>query len=46
MAPEEARRQARLKFGAVEAIREEYHADEGLLLACWPLSSSKTEHPS
>lgn len=26
----EARRQARLKFGAVEAIREEYHAEKGL----------------
>ena len=30
MAPAEARRQARLKFGAVEAVREEYHAEEGL----------------
>ena len=30
MAPEEARRQARLKFGAVEALRESYHAEEGL----------------
>ena len=30
MTPEEARRQARLKFGAVEAIREDYHAEEGL----------------
>ena len=26
----EARRHARLKFGAVEAVREEYHAEEGL----------------
>ena len=26
----EARRQAVLKFGAVEAIREDYHAEEGL----------------
>ena len=26
----EARRQARLKFGAVEAVRAEYHAEEGL----------------
>src|SRR6185437_14798145 len=32
MAPEEARRQARLKFGAAEAIREQYHAEEGLPL--------------
>jgi predicted permease len=30
MTPEEARRQARLKFGAVEAIREDYRAEEGL----------------
>ena len=30
MTPEEARRHARLKFGAVEAIREGYHAEEGL----------------
>jgi predicted permease len=30
MAPEEARRHARLQFGAVEAIREDYHAEEGL----------------
>jgi predicted permease len=30
MAPAEARRQARMKFGAVEAIREDYHAEEGL----------------
>jgi hypothetical protein len=30
MTPGEARRQARLKFGAVEAIREDYHAEEGL----------------
>ena len=35
MAPEEARRQARLKFGAVEAVREQLHAEEGLpLLEC------------
>ncbi len=27
---EEARRQARLKFGAVEAVREDYHAETGL----------------
>jgi predicted permease len=32
MGPEEARRQARLKFGAVETVREEYHAEEGLPL--------------
>src|SRR6185437_334189 len=30
MAPEEARRQARLKLGAAEAIREQFHAEEGL----------------
>jgi hypothetical protein len=30
MTPEEARRQARLKFGAVEAVRADYHAEEGL----------------
>ena len=30
MTPEEGRRHARLKFGAVEAIREEYHAEESL----------------
>ncbi len=30
MTPGEARRQARLKFGAVEAVRENYHAEEGL----------------
>jgi hypothetical protein len=30
MAPEEAHRQARLKFGAVEAIREDYQAEESL----------------
>lgn len=30
MAPHEARRQARLKFGSVEASREGYHAEEGL----------------
>jgi predicted permease len=30
MAPGEARRQARLKFGAVEAVRERYHAEAGL----------------
>ena len=32
MTPEEARRQAALKFGAVAAIREEYHAESGLPL--------------
>jgi predicted permease len=32
MSPEEARRQAVLKFGAVEAVREEYHAEQGLPL--------------
>jgi predicted permease len=32
MAPEEARRQAHLKFGAAEAIRENYHAEAGLPL--------------
>jgi predicted permease len=30
MTHEEARRHARLKFGAVEAVREGYHAEEGL----------------
>src|SRR5579863_3761854 len=30
MAPAEARRQAVLKFGHIEAIRESYHAAEGL----------------
>src|ERR1700690_153471 len=30
MAPEEARRQARLKLGGVETIREQFHAEEGL----------------
>src|SRR5580658_3140157 len=30
MTPGEARRHARLRFGAVEAIREDYHAEEGL----------------
>src|SRR6266849_2052597 len=30
MTPEQARRHARLKFGAVEAVREDYHAEEGL----------------
>lgn len=32
MSPAEARRQARLKIGGVEAIREDYHAEEGLPL--------------
>ncbi len=32
LAPEEARRQARLKLGGVEEIRESYHAEEGLPL--------------
>jgi predicted permease len=32
MLPEEAHRQALLKFGAVQAIREGYHAEEGLPL--------------
>src|SRR6185437_4497578 len=30
MTPEEAHRRARLKFGAVEAVREDYHAEESL----------------
>jgi predicted permease len=30
MSPDEARRQARLKFGSVEVSREGYHAEEGL----------------
>jgi macrolide transport system ATP-binding/permease protein len=33
MPPAEARRQARLKLGATEAIREQYHAEEGLPFA-------------
>jgi putative ABC transport system permease protein len=32
MSPEEARRRARLEFGAVESIREDYHSEEGLPL--------------
>jgi putative ABC transport system permease protein len=32
MSEEEARRQARMKLGAAEAIREQYHAEEGLPL--------------
>jgi predicted permease len=32
MAPAKAYRQARLKFGGVEAIREQFHAEEGLPL--------------
>ena len=32
MAPAEAARQARLKFGAVEAVRAEYHAEAGVPL--------------
>jgi len=32
MGPEEARRHARLKFGAIETVREDYHAEEGLPL--------------
>jgi len=35
MSEEEARRQARMKLGGAEAIREQYHAEEGLpLLEC------------
>src|SRR5580698_842674 len=35
MSEEEARRRARMKLGATEAIREQYHAEEGLpLLEC------------
>lgn len=30
MTPGEARRHARLKFGTVEAVRQDYHAEEGL----------------
>jgi predicted permease len=30
MTPEEARRQAGVKFGAVEAVRQDYHAETGL----------------
>jgi predicted permease len=32
MTPEEGRRHARLQFGAVEAVREDYHAEKGLPL--------------
>jgi hypothetical protein len=32
MVPAEARRQAVLKFGAVQAVRENYHAEQGLPL--------------
>ena len=32
MTPAEARRQAVLKFGAVQAVREDYHAEQGLPL--------------
>jgi hypothetical protein len=32
MTPQEAHRLARLKFGAVEAVRESYHAEKGLPL--------------
>ena len=32
MSPEEARRQSTLKFGAVEAVRADYHAEAGLPL--------------
>jgi len=32
MPPAEAHREARLKFGAIEAMREQYHAEEGLPL--------------
>ncbi len=30
MTPDEARRHARLKFGAMQAVRQDYHAEEGL----------------
>jgi predicted permease len=30
MAPEDARRQARLRFGSVESVREDYRAEQGL----------------
>ena len=33
MSPEESQRQARLRFGAVEAVREQYHEEEGLPIA-------------
>ena len=38
MTPEEARRHARLKFGSVEAVRADYHAEAGLPFletCCW-----------
>jgi len=33
MSEEEARRQARMRLGAAESIRDQYHAEEGL--PCW-----------
>jgi len=33
MSEEEARRRARMRLGAAESIRDQYHAEEGL--PCW-----------
>jgi len=33
MSEDEARRQARMRLGAAESIRDQYHAEEGL--PCW-----------
>ncbi|HLJ76307.1 MAG TPA: permease prefix domain 1-containing protein, partial [Acidobacteriaceae bacterium] len=41
MSPEEARRQARLRLGSTESIRERYHAEEGLPLAEWLLQDAR-----
>src|SRR5579862_3687302 len=41
MSPEEARRQARLRLGSTESIREQYHAEEGLPLAEWLLQDAR-----
>src|SRR5579862_9516642 len=41
MSPEQARRQARLRLGSTEAIREQYHAEEGLPLAEWLLQDAR-----
>jgi putative ABC transport system permease protein len=43
MSEEEARRRARMKLGAAEAIREQYHAEEGLpLLECLALDTQSS----
>jgi len=36
LSPEEARRQARMRLGPIEAVREQYHREEGIpLLECF-----------